>query len=543
MDFLTKNPLPKAKHAPAAKAANQMLVPKAMLKAQAPRVRSLDDMKQDSARKAPPFPAGTEAVNRDDVAPGLGFTGFKGRHVKPFLPGMNFDMYREHKSRLAEAETVAEKPVVARPAEARERPEALLAPVGALEYIEGAADVDGESPPDTHGAVGLDEFVEVTNSHINIYQKSNPSNTTSTALSAFFGYFTQGLFDPRAVYDSTWNRWIVTADAFPESATVQRMFVAISTGPSAFGSFFIYSFGVTFNSGDFWDFPQVGMDQDAIILTANVFDTNGNLRGADMLAIAKARLYNGLGFSVPVFTGLVSTLTTTIALDQNANTYLLAAPPSGSALQLYTLNNSSRPNAITLTGPVAVPVDAYSIPPPAPQPGLSDPADNLDTADSRFVNNSTQNGDSLWNVHTVALGSFAAPKFYEISPSTATVKQSSFFFASGTSFDFNASIAANASNDVFVTWSSTDPPAGINAQVRFAGSVGVGGAGFNPGAGAALVTSGTGVTGDFDPRFGLQRWGDYSAVTIDPANNAQAWIVNEKINSAAVWGSGIGAIG
>jgi hypothetical protein len=499
-------------------------------------------MKRDSSQATPQFPAGTEGPAGDDVAAGLGFPGFKRRHVKPFLPAMNFAEYKDLKSGAGEAPT-AEKPAVSRSMEARERAEAPLAPVGLLEYIEGAADVDGESPPDTNGAVGRDEFVEVTNSHITIFQKSNPSNTTSTALSAFFGYFTQGLFDPRVVYDSTWNRWIVSADAFPESAALQRMFLAISTGPSAFGSFFIYSFGVTFNSGDFWDFPQVGMDQDSIILTANVFDTNGNLRGADMLAIAKARLYNGLGFSVPVFTGLVSTLTTTIALDQNVNTYLLAAPASGSALQLYTLSNSSRPNGITLTGPVAVPVAAYSVPPPAPQPGLNDPADNLDTGDSRFVNNSTQIGDSIWNVHTVALGGFSAPKFYEISPSTASVKQSSFFFASGTSFDFNASIAANSSNDVFVNWSSTDPPNGINAQILFAGSVGVGGAGFNPGAGTALVTSGTGITGDFDPRFGLQRWGDYSAVSIDPANDVQAWIVNEKINSAGVWGSGIGAIG
>ncbi len=34
-------------------------------------------------------------------------------------------------------------------------------------------------------------------------------------------------------------------------------------------------------------------------------------------------------------------------------------------------------------------------------------------------------------------------------------------------FDFNASIAANRRQDVFVTWSSTD--AGVNAEVRFSG--------------------------------------------------------------------------
>src|SRR5262245_30657413 len=64
--------------------------------------------------------------------------------------------------------------------------------------------------------------------------------------------------------DSTWNRWIVTADAFAESSTVQRFFIAVSTTADPTGSFFIYNLNVTFFVNDFFDFPQLGMDQDAI---------------------------------------------------------------------------------------------------------------------------------------------------------------------------------------------------------------------------------------------------------------------------------------
>ena len=49
------------------------------------------------------------------------------------------------------------------------------------------------------------------------------------------------------------------------------------------------------------------------------------------------------------------------------------------------------------------------------------------------------------------------------------------------------------------------------------------------------------------------RWGDYSAVTLDPKAYSitggtcdagrRAWIVNEKINSQTIWGSRIGRIG
>jgi hypothetical protein len=311
---------------------------------------------------------------------------------------------------------------------------------------------------------------------------------------------------------------------------VQRYLIAVSTGADATGSFLIYSINANFfgdtNPGFLWDYPQLGMDQDSIIFTANVFPA----ATATMFAVAKARLYNGLGFGLAIYINLVGTLAPPIVLDQNPNTLLIAAPTSGSALKLYNLTNSSRAFGSRLTGPVDVSVPAYQVPRQALQP-VTDA--QLDTSDSRFVNASTQIGDSLWQVHTVALGSFPAPKFYEINTATNSVIQSGFFFASGTSDDFNASIAANGANDVFVNYSSTDRPAGTNAQVRFSGRLQT-----DPvnviGSGAALFTSTTFYTGG--------RWGDYSAVTVDPSNSAQAWLVNESINTNTVWGSRIGRV-
>ena len=61
--------------------------------------------------------------------------------------------------------------------------------------------------------------------------------------------------------------------------------------------------------------------------------------------------------------------------------------------------------------------------------------------------------------------------------------------------------------------------------------------------GAAGFTSSTFLSGNFDPDFGMQRWGDYSAVTVDPSNANSAWLVNEKINNTSNWGSRIIKIG
>jgi len=348
----------------------------------------------------------------------------------------------------------------------------------------------------------------------------------SVTLATFFGYTTEALFDPRVVYDSTWNRWIVTSDAFAESDTVQRFFIAVSTSADPTGTFFIYNLNVTFFTGDFFDFPQLGIDQDAVLFTANIFNGT-SFHGADFFSVAKARLYNGLGFSVPVFTGLVGTLAPPIVRDQNSSTFLIASPPSGTTFSKYTASNTSK--GATITGPVSITVPSYSVPPSAAQPGT---AKLLDTSDSRFVNVSTQSGNDLWQTHTIALGSFPAPKFYRLNTSTNTVSQSGFYFASATSDDFNASIAANDAGNCFVTWTSTDPSHAKNAQVRLSGKLS-GDAGIA--AGPIAVTSGTFYHPSAD---NPERWGDYSAVTTDPLDAANAWLVNEKSNGLK-WGSRI----
>jgi hypothetical protein len=142
-------------------------------------------------------------------------------------------------------------------------------------------------------------------------------------------------------------------------------------------------------------------------------------------------------------------------------------------------------------------------------------------------------------VHTINVNGLPKPKFYEFNTATNTVIQSGIISASATSNDWNASIAANANNDVYVTWSSTDPNAGINAQVRFSGRLHTDPIGAIS-SGSVLFTSPAFYNPSSD---NPERWGDYSAVTVDPKDPLRAWIVNEKIDSATIWGSRIGEIG
>jgi hypothetical protein len=444
----------------------------------------------------------------------------------PFRPTMDRSAYDAAKAQAAKSYV----PGAVKPFTEAFAP--LVTPVIKLTNFNGHSQSEGLRPPDTHGAVGTTHFVEVTNSHIDMYRRTVAASlplVKSVTLATFFNYTTRTLFDPRVIYDSTWHRWIVTADAFAESATVQRFFIAISTSNDPTSSFFVYNVDVNFfNNNNFWDFPQLGMDQDAVLFTANIFSGNTFL-GADFFAVAKARLYNGLGFSVPVFTGLVGTLAPPIVRDQNVATFLLGAPPSGTTFRKYTALNTSKPGiTLSLTN---VTVPAYTVPPDARQPGT---VKRLDTSDSRFVNASTQNGVDLWQTHTIALGGFPAPKFYRINTNTNTVTQSGFYFASATSDDFNASIAASSSGNCFVTYTSTNAGVGINAQVRLSGKAN-GDAGI-----AAGPLAFTSPTFYHPSASSTERWGDYSAVTTDPLNAANAWLVNETINPGGLtWGSRI----
>jgi hypothetical protein len=392
-------------------------------------------------------------------------------------------------------------------------------------------------PPDTHGAIGPAQFVQVVNSRLAVYDNQTRERLTSVPLNTFFDYFAgppptpfiRGLDDPRVVYDRTFDRWVITADTVSaEASDVQFFFIAVSQTGDATGDFFFYRINVTVFPSEFFDFPQLGMDQNAVLITANIF---GPRSGSDVLVIPKADLYAGLPLRIPRFLGLLFNTAPPIVLDNNPKTFLVATRFGTSEVFLSALTNTGDPDAVALGPTALVDVGLYNLAPRARQPGTSA---TLDTLDARFQNAGTQIGNSLFNVHTINFLGFATPRWYEIDTETSSVIQSGILFGATTSDDFNPSIRVNDNKDVFVTWSSTnqgsrtgDP--GYQAQVRASGRLDSDPPGtISPG--SVVFQSPTFQT--------LGRWGDYSAISVDPSNTACAWGINEKNQEVSnKWGS------
>ena len=403
--------------------------------------------------------------------------------------------------------------------------------------------------PDPHGAVGSKHFVEVVNRRILVIKKAKPKvETADVSLASFFDYGAEPLVHPQVVYDHRAKRWIITAAAFPESATVQRLFLAVSAGDNPNGEFDIYNFDVDVDdNGNYLDRPMLGFNKRAIVMTGNIFDApppgTTTYLETNVLVLPKQDAYAGDPVSLDMLpVGATGSMAPPIVLDDRNEVFLLQSHTSGDEITVWRGAGFglATPSVSSLHD---VPVASYSVPPDAEQPGTDQ---LLDTGDARFLNASTQYGDRLWNVHTISQLNIATPRFYEIDLTLGVPDQAGGFWASNSSADFNASLAANKRGEVFVTWTSTDAAAGIDAEVRFSGRRPTDTANEIRRPGTVL----TGSLTSFDTTAApVEPWGASSAVSLDPVKSGdckkqrRAWIVNQTIKSPAAWSTRIGRIG
>ena len=323
------------------------------------------------------------------------------------------------------------------------------------------------------------------------------------------------------------------------STTPYLQCIAVSTTSDATGTFNRYSFQYS----NFDDYPKMGVWSDGYYETFNMF--NGNtFVGADACAYNRTAMLAGSAATQVCFQQ-GSSVGGLLASDIDGTT----APPAGSPnymvyfgtnnLNLFKFHvDFNTPANSTFTGPTVIPVAAFS---PlcgggtcVPQAGTTQQLDSLaDRLMYRLAYRNFGTHESLVVNHSVTAGSSGGVRWYEIqNPSgTPTVAQQS-TFAPDSNYRWMGSIAMDQAGDMAVGYSVAS--SSLNPTIRYTGRVPSDPSG-------TMEAEVNVVTGTGSQTTGLSRWGDYSAMQVDPVDDCTFWYTTEyiKTNGTFNWNTRI----
>jgi hypothetical protein len=305
--------------------------------------------------------------------------------------------------------------------------------------------------------------------------------------------------------------------------------VAVSTTSDATGSYARYAF----SQPNFPDYPKLGVWPDGYYLSFNMFRGN-TFVGGSACAFDRSKMLAGAPASQICFP-LSSSFGGLLPSDLDGAT----APPAGSpnyylnfgsnSLNLWKFHaDFATPSNSTFTGPTNIPVAAFS---PAcgggtciPQFGTSQQLDSLaDRLMYRLAYRNFGDHESLVVNHSVTAGSSVGVRWYELrSPNaTPTVFQQG-TFAPDTNFRWMGSIGMDKAGDIAVGYSVSS--SSINPAIRYTGRA--------PGDTlGTLQAENSIIEGAGSQNGGLNRWGDYSAMTIDPGDDCTFFYTNEFLKA------------
>jgi hypothetical protein len=412
------------------------------------------------------------------------------------------------------------------------------------------------APPDTNGAVGPQDYVQIVNTDFAVFNKDPSRGAVGTvrygpvAINTLWSGFgglcqTDNDGDPTVVYDGMANRWIIAQFAVTNPDPNYYQCVAVSTGSDPTGSYYRYSFSYS----SFPDYPKMGVWPDAYYETFNFFDSTGTtFLGGEDCAYDRNSMLTGAAATQQCFSAgtsfgglLPSTLDGSTQPPSGSPNYVVALDTTTS-LAFWTFHvDFSNSNNSTFTGPTSLAVGSYAEACGGgtciPQSGTTQQLDSLaDRVMYRLAYRNFGSYESLVVDHAITAGSSVGMRWYEIrSPgSTPTIYQSG-TYAPDSNYRWMGSIAQDQSGDMAMGYSisssSTHP--GIDYTGRLASDP----------LGQMSQGEGNIITGAGSQTGSLSRWGDYSAMTIDPADGCTFWYTNEYIpsNGSFNWKTQIGS--
>ncbi|PYX86880.1 MAG: hypothetical protein DMG68_13710 [Acidobacteria bacterium] len=385
------------------------------------------------------------------------------------------------------------------------------------------------APPDTNGAVGATQYVQWVNTSFAVFDKTTGGilfgpAAGNTLWSGFGGPCqTNNDGDIIAQYDKMANRWVLSQLSVTGGPPFLEC-IAVSTSSDATGSYHRYAFSFS----NFDDYPKMGVWPDAYYMSFNMFNAAGTaFLGSDACALNRAAMLAGttataicLQQTSSVFGLLPSDMDGTIQPTAGEPAFFMNFGTNSLGLWKFHVDFTTPANS-TFTGPTNLSVAAFtelcSGGTCVPQPGTTQKLDSLgDRLMYRLAWRKFPDGhESIVATHSVATG----VRWYEIrNPNGAPTVFQQGTFAPAAGVPWMGSIAMDQAGDIALGYSVSN--ATIHPSVFFTGRVPSDPAG-------AMETESAIVNGTGEQNGGLNRWGDYSALTVDPVDDCTFWYTQE----------------
>ncbi len=414
-------------------------------------------------------------------------------------------------------------------------------------------------PPDSMGAVGPSQVLVDVNGRIKVFDKNGSLGGLNLTDSQFWAPVRNGAepTDPGVEYDRLSGRWIVSAINIEN--TNNRVMLAVSDGPTitSASDFTFYFFNESTpppaGPARFADYPQLGVDANAVYIGVNEFSSSsGSFTGTSAFVIRKSSVINGGPIVVTAFRNLVSgggpgPDSPQPAADMNPNVgagYIVG--PDNQLLSRIDVRRISDPGGTpTISGNLGVTVPTTAQPLSVPAQGTTGGIDALDDRLFEAMIGTDPDGlVSLWTAHNIRMdasgngsgsGNRDGARWYQIGSldSSPSLVQSGQVFdtaVSNPTFYWMPSIAQNGQGHASINMSQAGT--GQFTQIAASGRL------FHddPGTTEAPVTvpgltTGTYNVGSDTPR----RWGDYSQTVVDPSDNMTFWTFQEYANANNSW--------
>jgi len=398
-------------------------------------------------------------------------------------------------------------------------------------------------PPDTNGAPGFNQYVQMVNVTIAVYDKRTgtplmtpvPIHTLWTGFGGPCEFDTPDGGDPVVLYDHLAKRWLVSQLQYNSDFSATSQCVAISTTSDATGSYNRYEFDFGAN---FPDYPKFGIWPDAYYNTVNVFPPHG-FAGAEACAFDRNAMLAGRPANMICFQQ-PSSVSSLLPSDLDGSTLPPAGAPNyfdgladSSHLYLFKFHaDFANPANSTFSGPSLISVAPFNeicaratTVACVPEPNPGEKVDGLsDRVMFRLAYRNFGDHESLVVNHTVAGGALAGDRWYEIrNPGSAP-----FVFQQGTIVDPNknywlGSVAMDKAGNLALGFSASGKqlPPSIYVAGRTPNDA------LGTLSGPLVLAGGVGVQTQ-----SFKRWGDYSAMTLDPNDDCTFWYTNEYYPAA-----------